>query len=229
MKKFFAQLRPMERRLAVGVLVVLIIVLNWVFIWPHFTDWSNLSRRKQDAEAKLKSYQVAIVDTPKYEELVKVYEKQGQFVAQDDQSINILRTVQMQAAASGFTPNNYGRSSSRTNEFFTEVSQGIGAAATDAQLIDFLYKLGSGASMMRVRDLDLQPDAPRQHLNANMTLVASYQKKPVTSAAAPPAPAAAPAPATAAPKPTIAPPAGIATNRAGVRTVPTKLPGVKTK
>ena len=35
MKKFFAQLRPMERRLAVGVLVVFILVLNWVFIWPH--------------------------------------------------------------------------------------------------------------------------------------------------------------------------------------------------
>jgi hypothetical protein len=27
-----------------------------------------------------------------------------------------------------------------------------------------------------VRDLELQPDTPRQHLNANIRLVASYQK-----------------------------------------------------
>ena len=41
MKKYFAQLRPLERRLVVGVAVVLVIVLNWVFIWPHFSDWGN--------------------------------------------------------------------------------------------------------------------------------------------------------------------------------------------
>ncbi len=46
MKKYFAQLRPLERRLVVGVAVVLFIVLNWVFIWPHFSDWSDLSSRQ---------------------------------------------------------------------------------------------------------------------------------------------------------------------------------------
>ena len=53
MNKFFAQLRPLERRLAVGVLVVFILVLNWVFIWPHFSDWSNLRHRIADARQKL--------------------------------------------------------------------------------------------------------------------------------------------------------------------------------
>ena len=42
MKKYFAQLRPFERRLAVGVVVVVFLVLNYVFIWPHFSDWGNL-------------------------------------------------------------------------------------------------------------------------------------------------------------------------------------------
>jgi hypothetical protein len=32
--------------------------------------------------------------------------------------------------------------------------------------------------MIRVRDLELQPDTPRQHLDANIRLVASYQKNP---------------------------------------------------
>jgi len=62
--------------------------------------------------------------------------------------------------------------------------QNINVVATDQQLVDFLYKLGSGASMIRVRDLELQPDAPRQHLNANIRLVASYQKNPAAPARA---------------------------------------------
>ena len=36
MNKYFSHLRPMERRLAVGVIVVVIVVLNWWFVWPHF-------------------------------------------------------------------------------------------------------------------------------------------------------------------------------------------------
>ena len=49
MKKYFAHLRPLERRLAVGVVVVLILVLNFVFIWPHFSDWSQLKTRLKNA------------------------------------------------------------------------------------------------------------------------------------------------------------------------------------
>ena len=48
MKKYFAHLRPLERRLAVGVAVILILVLNWWLIWPHFSDWGNLRRREGD-------------------------------------------------------------------------------------------------------------------------------------------------------------------------------------
>lgn len=238
MKKFFAQLRPMERRLAVGVLVVLIIVLNWIFIWPHFSDFGDYHRRKGDAEQKLVSYQTAIKELPKYQDLVHSYEKQGESVAPDDQALNFLHTVQMQAASSQLVVQ-FGGRNTRTNQFFAELSQGITALATDSQLIDFLYKLGSGASMMRVRDLDLQPDAAHQHLNANITLVASYQKKPSAPApATPAAPApAAPAPsAPATPKPApavpahpptagakpVPPPPGGNTNFP-VRTVPTKL------
>jgi hypothetical protein len=59
-----------------------------------------------------------------------------------------------------------------------EQTQTITVHATEGQLVDFLYKIGSGASMIRVRDLELQPDPPRQHLAANIKLVASYQKSP---------------------------------------------------
>ncbi len=177
MNKFFAQLRPLERRLAVGVLVVFILVLNWVFIWPHFSDWSNLRGRLENARQKLQLYQTTIAQTANYEKQVKAFETQGYFVAPEDQSINFLRTIQSQAAASGVGMSGMSRPTSRTNDaFFVSQIQNINVTATDEQLVDFLYKLGSDASMIRVLDLELQPDPPHQKLAANIRLVASYQR-----------------------------------------------------
>jgi Tfp pilus assembly protein PilO len=107
---------------------------------------------------------------------VKALEGEGETVELEDQAINFMRTIHDQSVASGVNINNYSRSTMRTNQFFVEQTQNINAVATDEQLVDFLYKLGSGASMVRVRDLELQPDNARQHLNANIRLVASYQK-----------------------------------------------------
>ncbi|MEI8291089.1 MAG: hypothetical protein WCH99_16610, partial [Verrucomicrobiota bacterium] len=80
---------------------------------------------------------------------------------------------------------NTSRQLTRTNDvFFIEQVQNINVTATEDQLVDFLYKLGSGASMIRVRDLELQPDPARQRLSANIRLVASYQKNPAAAPAA---------------------------------------------
>jgi Tfp pilus assembly protein PilO len=176
-KKYFAQLRPLERRMAVGVLVVLFLVLNWVFIWPHFSDWGNLRRRGDNARQKLKLWQTTIAQSANYEVLVKKFASHGEFVAPENQAIDFTRTIEAQRAASGVSINSY--SPSRTiadDAFFVEQAQNISVVATDAQLVDFLYKLGSGASMVRVLDLELQPDSAKTHLNANIRLVASYQK-----------------------------------------------------
>ena len=198
MKKYFAHLRPLERRLAVGVVVVLILVLNFVFIWPHFSDWGQLKTRLNNARATLASYQTTIAQATNYQAQVKSMEGQGEFVAPEDQAINFMRTIQAQAEASGVGRANYSRSTMHTNDaFFIEQVQNINVVATDQQLVDFLYKLGSGASMIRVRDLELQPDGPRQHLNANIRLVASYQKNPA-------APVRAAAPANSKPATNIA-------------------------
>jgi Tfp pilus assembly protein PilO len=183
MKKYFAQLRPMERRLVVGVAVVLVLVLNAVFIWPHLSDWGKLRGRLDEAHRKLKLYQDSAAQIPALRAQVKTFASEGEFVAPEDQAINLMRTIQAQAAASGFGIQNYSRAITRTNDaFFVEQVQNITVQATEEQLVDFLYKLGSGSSMIRVRDLELQPDAPHQRLNANIRLVASYQKNPAASA-----------------------------------------------
>ena len=176
MKKYLAQLRPLERRFAVGVLVVLFLVLNAVFIWPHHSDWGNLKARLDTAHKNLDRDQAVLLEKPKYDSLVKNLEGQGEFVAPEDMAVNMMRTIQNQSAASGVQLQNTSRQMTHADEFFSEQTQNINVTANDEQLVDFLYKLGSGASMIRVRDLELQPDPSKTHLNANIQLVASYQK-----------------------------------------------------
>lgn len=186
MKKYFAHLRPMERRLAVGVLVVVIVVLNAWKIWPHFSDWGDLRHRLDDAQRKLKLYQTTIAQQSNFQAQVKNFESQGESVDAEDQTINFMRVIQAQAAESGVGLSGQSRQMTHTNEFFVEQVQNINVTATDEQIVNFLYKLGSGASMIRVRDLELQPDGARQHLNATIRLVASYQKNPASPAHAAP-------------------------------------------
>jgi Tfp pilus assembly protein PilO len=179
MKKYFMQLRPLERRLAMGVLVILFLVLNAVFIWPHYSDWGRLQNRLGVAQLKLKLYRTGIAQEPAYEAQIKSLQSQGESVAAEDMSVNMVRTIQTQSIHSGVNIVNQPRPVTRTNDaFFVEQVQNISVTANDKQLVDFLYKLGTDASMIRVRDLELQPDTPHQHLNANIRLVASYQKNP---------------------------------------------------
>ena len=66
----------------------------------------------------------------------------------------------------------------------------------ESELIDFLYNMGSGGSLVRVRDLSVSPDAGQYKLSGRVTLTASLQKKAAPVAAAKPAtPAARPVPA----------------------------------
>lgn len=184
MKKYFEQLRPLERRLVVGVAVVLVIVLNWAFIWPHFSDYSDYRNRLDSAQLKLKNYRAAVAEIPELRKKLKKYENEGEFVELEDQGVNFLRNIQMQSAQCGVELKNTSRPTTRTNDvFFVEQIENISVLAPEAQLVDFLYKLGAGASMIRVRDLTLQPDPPRQRLAADIRLVASYQKNPKAAAA----------------------------------------------
>jgi len=185
MKSYLSQLRPAERRLVVGVGVALVVALNWMFIWPHFSDFGNYERRLGDAEVKLKTYRNAVAQTSDLQKQLKTFESEGEFVALEDQGVNFMRTIQQQAAQSGVGLQNASRSISNTNDvFFVRQMQNINVLAAEENLVDFLYKLGSGSSMIRVRDLSLQPDPPRQRLVADIRLEASYQKNPAASPAA---------------------------------------------
>jgi Tfp pilus assembly protein PilO len=177
MKKYFEQLRPGERRLAVGVIVAVIVVLNYMFIWPHYGDWGRADGQIQQLKQQLRMYQDTIAQEGTYQLMLKKFESQGEYVAPENQSIDLMRAVSMQSAATGVGILNAAHSTTQTNDdFFVEQVQNINVTATDEQLVNFLYNLGNDPSMIRVHDLELQPDGPRQRLNATIQLVASYQK-----------------------------------------------------
>jgi hypothetical protein len=199
-------LRPFEKRLVVGVSVVLFIVLNVWFVFPFFGDWSKTQARNVTAREKLQKFEAEVANISKYEAEVNALQSEGLDVPQEDQSVQFLRVIQNQSALSGVNIMGTTKATTRTNLFFLEQSQSVNVQSGEKQLVDFLYNLGAGNSLIRVRELTLGPDQTRMQLVANVQLVASYQKKPTqktAAAATRPATATnAPIARAAAPKPT---------------------------
>lgn len=196
MKGYLDTLRPVEKRLVVVVGVVLFIVANAAFVFPHFSDLDLVKIRMLKARRTLDLYKAEIQQMPGYSNILAQLEKEGLAVPQEDQAAAFQTAYQVTANKCGVRLDNSGRVTTRTNQFFLELSLPIRVQAGEQQLVDFLYSLGSGDSLMRVRDMSLSPDAPRYQLAANLTLVASYQKKLPAKPAAKSAGSAASAAAT---------------------------------
>jgi Tfp pilus assembly protein PilO len=177
-------LRPFEKRLVVGVGAVFFVVLNAWLVFPHFSDLSEAKEQRVEALKKLETWQAEIDQARKYQAGINKFIKEGQEVAMEDQQNQFARTIQNQQVQSGVGIQNFGRTTTKTNQFFLELTQLITVESGEAQLVDFLYNLGSGNSLIRVRDLALKPNAPRQALSGNVKLVASYQKNPPKKAGA---------------------------------------------
>jgi hypothetical protein len=207
---YLSALRPSERRLVVVTGSVFFVILNLWLVVPHFSDWGKTRIRMGAAQTKLAKWQKDIHMIPTYERRIREMESAGAQVPIEDQAMHFDSAVQSQADTSGINILQKGRNVSKTNQFFIEQSQPLSILAREQQLVDFLFLLGGGSSLIRVRDLTLQADATHQQLNANIKLVASYQKKPpaktapVAAAPVKKAPAVAPAKAspTASPNPT---------------------------
>jgi type II secretory pathway component PulM len=177
MKGYLSNLRPFERRMVVGVGVVFFIVFNLVFVRPYFYDWGTTQFRLHDAQEELDNYEKEFQQTNGYTRTIQVLEKEGSTVPPEDQALRFSSAIVGQAAQSGVNIVQNSRITTRTNQFFMEQTQTISVQAGEQQLVDFLYNLGSGASLIRVRDLSVRADRPPYQLVANVKLVASYQKK----------------------------------------------------
>ncbi len=183
MTGYLDNLRPFEKRMVVGVAAMLFVVLNFWFVVPHFSDWGRARARMDKARLTRQRFQEKIDQMPTYTKLVKELESEGAAVPPEEAANHFSTAIQAQQVASGVNITRTGRQTTRTNQFFLEKMESISAQSKEPQLVDFLYNLGSGNSLIRVRDLTLRPDQPRHELNAEITLVASYQKNPVSKTA----------------------------------------------
>lgn len=177
MNGYLARLNPGERRFVVIVGMAVFVVVNLIWVWPHFSDWGNLQGRLLAARTKLAKYEAMIQQKATLEPELKKLEGEGSNVPLEDQAGEFFRAIQVQAGQSGvFFMGNSSRAITTTNQFFTEKAQTITVQGTEKQLVDFLYHLGAGNSLIRVRAISIHPDPSHTRLFANITLVASYQK-----------------------------------------------------
>jgi hypothetical protein len=195
MNGYWNTLRPMEKRLVVGVGTMVVILLNLWFVVPHFSDLSKVRERNDKAQYVLKKFQDEVARKSDYEKGIRKFQgDQNASVPQEDMIFDFQNKIQSESVRSGVQIQNQIKPHSQTNQFFIEQIQSLNLQAKEQQLVDFLFGLGNGPSI-RVRGLTLHADPSHTLLQAGITLVASYQKKPTAKGALAPQPA----PANAAP------------------------------
>ena len=196
MNKLFDKLnlRPQERRLVVLIFFVVFVVLQFWFVRPYFKEWGRLQGEieKTRASLTLQNAERAKVGGPAgYEARLKKLEGEGSQIgsamsALDLQSRILTQVGQSGVYQNGLTPLRSGLQ--KPGDFFEEQSFTLVFSGTgEPELVDFLYNMGSGSSLVRVRDLSVSPDAGQYKLSGRVTLTASFQKKPPVAAPAKPA------------------------------------------
>ena len=187
MKKYWDSLRSFEKRVVMVLGVFFFVVINLLFVRPYFSEMAVVRDRAWQAEQKLAMYEREIAKKTEYDRKIKALETQGgSSVPQEDQANHFATAVEIQAGQSKVGIVQRTHITYQTNQFFLELSQNITAQAGETNLVEFLYNLGSGSSLIRAQDLNLRPEMPaRQNLQAGIKLVASYQKKTPAKSTAP--------------------------------------------
>ena len=184
MQSFFDSLSSSERRLVVGVGIIIFLILNMAFVWPRFKDWGELGNQMDKAKQKIAGYNRLINRATEFKGKLIELEGIGSNVPSESQANELIRMIQDQARKSQLpTPNispvRLSNERSTNNVFFDQKAYRLTVTTEDMNLVDFLVAIGSGDSMIRVHDLDLKPKPPQNsQLICNMTLVANYQKQP---------------------------------------------------
>jgi len=173
--------------------VVFFLVINIVWVWPHFGDWSDTKGRMAAARTRLITFETGTNLIPDLQKRISKFQGQGQVVPEENQALNFARVVQNQTTLFGIIPQNMtirreSSSGTTNNAFFVDQTATMTLDTTEKQLVDFLYSLGAGSnSLIRVKVLSVQPDPSHQRLTTRVTLVASYQSKAIAAVGAAPA------------------------------------------
>src|ERR1700746_3935122 len=98
---YWENLKPFEKRVVVGFGVLFFIVLNFLFVIPHFSDLSSVHERMAEAQRKLARYQSEMSQTNMYLAKLRNFERENSDVPAEDQSLQFANTVNGQAGQSG--------------------------------------------------------------------------------------------------------------------------------
>jgi hypothetical protein len=188
-------LTAQERRIVAIIFLVVIVVLNFLFVWPHFGEWSSINKQLSDMYRKIDDQYRIIGDdrntTNGWQKqvvaLMRKERNEGSSVAERgavDPQVQLQNTILAQQRKTGVNVPNITPGAVKTNDaFFEEHSIQISVEGQEPQLINFLYNMGNDSAMIRVAKLDLRPfDANRYRLKGLVTLTANYQKKPPSAA-----------------------------------------------
>ena len=168
-----------ERRLVMFVLVVLMCALAWM-VWGMIPDPGATRQKITKADQDLKRFQGEIDNTVEYNRRVSDLEGMGSAVVLKEQGLDMRKIINKLTAVTGVQVSRLGRTTSKTNEFFIEKSIKIDFSSKESDIVKFLWELGGSDSMVRVSDMQIQPDKNRYRLDGWMNLTASYQKDPKT-------------------------------------------------
>lgn len=193
-------LQPQERRLVLGAMVVMALLVNYWFVWPYFQEYSEVSKGLEETQRIQGRYLAETTKTNAYLVKLRDLQSRGGQVASDDAANQLQQTINKAAASAGVQINSMIPSTvsarganGQTNQFFDDIQVTVSMVSGEPELVDFLYELGAGDSMVRVRDVsNLRLDPSQTRLQATLTLVASVQKKapaPVARPATTPKPA----------------------------------------
>ena len=164
-----------ERRVVMFVAVVLIGVLAWMaFDMIPKPEQTNVKINKINRD--LKSWKIERLKVDSYNKQINELEGMSSAVVQEEQEVDMSRTINKLEASSGINVSRQGRVNTETNNFFIEKSMRIDFSGKENQIVDFLWKLGESDSLVRVSEMRVRPDKNRYKLEGWMELTASYQK-----------------------------------------------------
>lgn len=198
MNAFFDRLNltASERRLVIVFLIVLFVLLNMWFVFPYFDEWETVSNDLESTRRTRKLYQLEIQQVPELESRLAQYQEEAGTNVMDrfamGERLKFERTIDALAQATGVTITRRSQLSDatslggKTNEFFSEINVTINATTREEELIRFLYRLGTGDSAIRVRDLVITPERSETALGVNITLVANYRRESALKTSEPP-------------------------------------------
>ncbi len=186
MNSFFDRynLNAFERRLTVVVGMAIFLVINMVLVWPRFSEYGELRTKMSKAEQRLRTYGTQLSKAPALKRQLTELEGSGSDVIEAERANQLIKVIQQKARESklpfpNVRPVNTGLADDTQEKFFEQKAYALTVNTDYQELVAFLIAIGSDDSVIRVRDLDLKPEPPKNHrLIVSMTLVANYQLQP---------------------------------------------------